>query len=44
MAVELCKFGITVNMISPGLMATTLTAYLPSEIPGGVQTETSHEG
>ncbi len=30
MAVELCKFGITVNMISPGLMATHLTAYLPS--------------
>jgi 3-oxoacyl-[acyl-carrier protein] reductase len=28
-AVELGKYGITVNMISPGLMATHLTNYLP---------------
>lgn len=29
-AVELCKYGITVNMISPGLMSTQLTDYLPA--------------
>lgn len=29
-AAELCKYGITVNMISPGLMATQLTNYLPT--------------
>lgn len=29
-AVELGKYGITVNMISPGLMATQLTDYLPA--------------
>ncbi|MEL7565488.1 MAG: SDR family oxidoreductase, partial [Dehalobacterium sp.] len=28
-ATELCKYGITVNMLSPGLMATQLTGYLP---------------
>lgn len=26
---ELCKYGITVNMLSPGLMSTQLTGYLP---------------
>jgi 3-oxoacyl-[acyl-carrier protein] reductase len=30
-AVELCKYGITVNTISPGLMATQLTNYLPTK-------------
>jgi 3-oxoacyl-[acyl-carrier protein] reductase len=30
MAVELCKYGITVNTISPGMMATRLTEYLPA--------------
>ncbi len=30
-AVELCKCGITVNMISPGLMDTDLSAYLPKK-------------
>lgn len=29
-AVELCKYGIIVNMISPGLMSTHLTDYLPT--------------
>lgn len=29
-AVELCKYGITVNMISPGMMSTELTDYLPA--------------
>ncbi|KUO66290.1 MAG: hypothetical protein APF84_17825 [Gracilibacter sp. BRH_c7a] len=29
LAVELAKYGITVNMISPGLMATDLSQYLP---------------
>ncbi len=29
LAVELIKYGITVNMISPGLMATDLSHYLP---------------
>lgn len=29
-AVELSKYGITVNMISPGLMCTHLTDYLPA--------------
>jgi NAD(P)-dependent dehydrogenase (short-subunit alcohol dehydrogenase family) len=29
-AAELSKYGITVNMISPGLMATQLTNYLPT--------------
>ncbi len=29
-AAELCKYGITVNMISPGLMSTRLTNYLPT--------------
>ncbi len=29
-AIELCRHGITVNMISPGLMATQLTDYLPA--------------
>ncbi|SHH59339.1 3-oxoacyl-[acyl-carrier protein] reductase [Sporobacter termitidis DSM 10068] len=29
-AVELGKYGVTVNMISPGLMATQLTNYLPA--------------
>lgn len=29
-AAELCKYGITVNMISPGLMSTQLTGYLPN--------------
>lgn len=28
-AVELAKYGITVNMLSPGLMSTDLSAYLP---------------
>ena len=28
-AVELCKYGITVNMLSPGLMSTQLSSYLP---------------
>jgi 3-oxoacyl-[acyl-carrier protein] reductase len=28
-AAELCKYGITVNMISPGLMSTPLSSYLP---------------
>ncbi|ATW26964.1 SDR family NAD(P)-dependent oxidoreductase [Candidatus Formimonas warabiya] len=28
-AAELCKYGITVNMLSPGMMSTQLTAYLP---------------
>jgi 3-oxoacyl-[acyl-carrier protein] reductase len=30
MAAELCKYGITVNMISPGMMKTQLTDYLPA--------------
>ncbi len=29
LAAELCKFGITVNMVSPGLMRTSLSSYLP---------------
>jgi NAD(P)-dependent dehydrogenase (short-subunit alcohol dehydrogenase family) len=29
-AAELCKYGITVNMISPGMMETRLTDYLPA--------------
>ncbi len=29
-AVDLCKYGITVNMISPGMMVTNLTNYLPA--------------
>ncbi len=31
LAAELCKFGITVNMVSPGLMRTSLSSYLPSK-------------
>lgn len=30
-AAELCKYGITVNMISPGIMSTQLTSYLPKK-------------
>lgn len=30
MAVEFCKYGIAVNMMSPGLMTTRLTEYLPA--------------
>ncbi len=30
-ATELCKYGITVNMISPGIMSTQLTGYLPKK-------------
>lgn len=30
-ATELCKYGITVNMISPGLMSTQLSSYLPKK-------------
>lgn len=30
-AAELCKYGITVNMLSPGLMSTQLTSYLPAK-------------
>jgi len=29
LATELCKFGITVNMVSPGLMQTNLSSWLP---------------
>lgn len=31
LAAELCKFGITVNMVSPGLMHTNLTSWLPQK-------------
>lgn len=31
MAAELSKYGVTVNMISPGLMATDLSSYLPAK-------------
>lgn len=30
-AAELCKYGITVNMLSPGLMSTQLSSYLPQK-------------
>lgn len=31
LAAELCKYGITVNMVSPGLMPTDLSGYLPKK-------------
>ncbi len=30
-AAELCKYGISVNMLSPGLMSTQLSSYLPQK-------------